>query len=150
MRQPKGLKRKCCRPEPQERLILERTRIKSNFRTLKNQPKYDDKNKLSRSVSTGARATRSFSFSKSCSSRPRSAKTEVDLNQVLRFLTVRDEGAFSARTRLSRIMASSVPLLSIVPTVSSERPHTIFLDLHLDLSLQSSPRGSLIAFGQMP
>lgn len=125
--------------------ILDRTRIKGDSHTLRNQPKYDDKNTLSRSVSTGASATRSFSFSKSCSSRPRRAKTEVDLNQILRFLTVRDEGAFSARTRLSRIMASSVPSLSIVPTVSSERPHTIFLDLHLDLSLQRSPRASLIA-----
>ena len=130
---------------PKNGFVLKRALIKGSLHTLKNQPKYDDKNTLSRSVSTGARATRSFSFSKSCSSRPRRANIDVDLNQILKFFSVRDEGAFSARTRLSRIMASSVPPLSIVPTVSSERPHTIFLDLHLDLSLQRFPRPSLIA-----
>ena len=120
---------------PKNGFVLERTRIKGVSHTLKNQPKYDDKNTLRRSVSTGARATRSFSFSKRCSSRPRRANTDFDLNQILRFFTVRDEGAFSASILLSRTKASSVPSLSIEPTVSSEMAHTIFLDLHLDLSL---------------
>ena len=104
-------------------------------------------------MSTGARATKSVSFSKRCSSRPQRTGIDFDLNHFLKFFIVRDEGVFSASTLLSRIMASSMSPESAPDSTSTNQHflHTVFPDFDLDLSMQLSSRTclSVRVVGQM-